>query len=236
MILPALALLVGLAPQAWAQMAGSPDSFTPRPVPTAALPKLTPRVPPSEKATGKDIPQPRAALLPLPVVAPPLSPSMTPSMPPQLAPESAPAPAAVVEAKPVEAPAAVAAAVPLPARKPERAPAKPSATGAPPKTSSAAKASYAKASKEDRGCALPDDMPDRRRSATPGLAVGSTARVRADANLRVAPFCDAKVKDVLEDGETVTVMGVEGSWYQVGRRGRVMGYVGAALLAGVKKR
>lgn len=224
MLLPALALLAGPAPGALAQTTGGPDSVTPRPAPTAALPKLTVRVPPSEK----NAPQPRAALLPLPVVAPPLSPLILPPL--------APAPVAVVEAKPVEAPAVVAAAGPLPARKPEREPAKPSSASAPPKAPSAPKASYAKASKEDRGCALPDDMPDHRRSATPSLAVGSTARVRADANLRVAPFCDAKVKDVLEDGETVTVMGVEGRWYQVGRRGRAMGYVGAALLAGVKKR
>ena len=224
MLLPALALLAAAAPDALAQTAGGPDSFTPRPAPTAALPKLTARVPPSEK----NAPHPHAALLPLPVVAPPLS--------PLLAPPLASAPVAVEEAKPVEAPVTVAAAAPLPARKPERAPAKSSAASAPPKASSAPATSYAKASKEDRGCALPDDMQNQRRSATPSLAVGSTARVLADANLRVAPFCDAKVKDVLEDGETVTVMGIEGRWYQVGRRGRAMGYVGAALLAGVKKR
>jgi Bacterial SH3 domain. len=212
MLLPALALLAGLAPGALAQQAGGPDTFTPRPAPTADLQKLTVRA-----ATGKAIPQPRAALLPAPVVAPPLSPLMAPVAPP------------VVEAKAVDVATAVTAG-PLPARKPERAPAKPPAVSAPPK------ASYAKASKEDRGCALPDDMPDHRRSTAPGLAVGSTARVLADANLRVAPFCDAKVKDVLEVGETVTVMGVQGRWYQVGRRGKAMGYVGAALLAGVKKR
>ncbi|MBP2313358.1 SH3 domain-containing protein [Azospirillum soli] len=95
-----------------------------------------------------------------------------------------------------------------------------------------AKGSYAKASKEDRGCALPDDIPENRR---PSIAVGTTARVLADANLRVAPACDAKVRDVLEDGETVTVMGVSGSWYKVGRRGRALGYVGAALLGAAKR-
>lgn len=94
------------------------------------------------------------------------------------------------------------------------------------------KGSYAKASKEDRGCALPDDIPEKRR---PSIAVGSTARVLADANLRVAPACDAKVRDVLEDGETVTVMGVSGGWYKVGRRGRALGYVGAALLGAAKR-
>ena len=94
------------------------------------------------------------------------------------------------------------------------------------------KGSYAKASKEDRGCALPDDIPEKRR---PSIAVGTTARVLADANLRVAPACDAKVRDVLEDGETVTVMGVSGGWYKVGRRGRALGYVGAALLGAAKR-
>ena len=61
-------------------------------------------------------------------------------------------------------------------------------------------------------------------------------RVRAAANLRVAPFCDAKVADVLERGETVTVMTAFGSWYEVGRNGRSLGFVGASLLAGTKGR
>lgn len=95
-----------------------------------------------------------------------------------------------------------------------------------------AKGSYAKASKEDRGCALPGDVPENRR---PAIAVGSAARVLADANLRVAPACDAKVRDVLEDGESVTVMGVSGGWYKVGRQGRMLGYVGAALLGTAKR-
>lgn len=100
---------------------------------------------------------------------------------------------------------------------------------------------YPKASKEDRGCALPDDIaesraesrPDRRRKT---IAAGATVRVLADANLRVAPACDAKVKDVLEEGETVTVLGVSGGWYQVGRRGRALGYVGGSLLAETRGR
>lgn len=87
---------------------------------------------------------------------------------------------------------------------------------------------YAKASREDTGCALPDDFPASRRRAT--IAGGSVARVLADANLRVAPACDAKVQDVLERGETVTVLDAVGSWYRVGRGGRTLGYVGASLL------
>lgn len=91
---------------------------------------------------------------------------------------------------------------------------------------------YAKADREDRGCALPDDLPGTRRV----LPSGSVARVLADANLRVAPACDAKVEDVLEDGERVTILGATGSWYRVGRKGKPLGYVGGALLAPVKPR
>ncbi|MCG5242556.1 SH3 domain-containing protein [Azospirillum doebereinerae] len=93
---------------------------------------------------------------------------------------------------------------------------------------------YAKAAPEDRGCALPDDLPGETRR--PLLPAGTVARVLADANLRVAPACDAKVEDVLERGERVTVQDSTGSWYRVGREGRSLGYVGAALLVPVKGR
>ncbi|MBP2232856.1 uncharacterized protein YgiM (DUF1202 family) [Azospirillum agricola] len=93
---------------------------------------------------------------------------------------------------------------------------------------------YAKASREDKGCALPDDIPTARRRAP--LPAGSVARVLADANLRVAPACDARVEDVLESGERVTVLEAAGSWYRVGRKGRTLGYVGAALLGAAKSR
>ncbi len=93
---------------------------------------------------------------------------------------------------------------------------------------------YAKASRADNGCALPDDMPATRRRAP--LPIGSVARVQADANLRVAPACDAKVADVLDSGERVTVLDAAGSWYKVGRKGRAAGYVGAALLGPAKSR
>ncbi|MDQ2105454.1 SH3 domain-containing protein [Azospirillum isscasi] len=100
------------------------------------------------------------------------------------------------------------------------------------------KGGYAKAPKEDRGCALPDHIAEERSAETrrPAIAVGTRVRVRAAANLRVAPFCDAKVKDVLEKGETVTVLAVFGSWYEVGRSGRSLGFVGASLLTGGKSR
>ena len=91
---------------------------------------------------------------------------------------------------------------------------------------------YAKADREDRGCALPDDLPGRVKR--PQLAAGSIARLRAAGNLRVAPVCDAKVLDVLEAGERVTVLEAVGGWYKVGRKGKALGYVGAALLAPLK--
>ncbi|MBP2292328.1 SH3 domain-containing protein [Azospirillum rugosum] len=220
--LPVPALFAGLvlaATAAQAESPATPDRFTPRPPPTAVLPALTPRA-----APGKDAPQPHQALRPLPVVSSPLAPLLESFSAPGESP-AAPVASAPEVGRPEPTPAA-----PLPGRKPERvaqaAPAKPSA--------SASFKGYAKASREDRGCALPDDLPETRRA--PALSVGAIARVRADANLRVAPFCDAKVKDVLEDGETVTVTGVHGAWVEVSRRGRVLGYVGAALLAAAKTR
>ncbi|BAI73288.1 hypothetical protein AZL_026500 [Azospirillum sp. B510] len=105
------------------------------------------------------------------------------------------------------------------------APPKPTATPKPDR--------YAKADPEDRGCALPDSLPDR--AQRPRLPEGTVARLRAAGNLRVAPVCDAKVLDVLEAGGRVTVMEAAGDWYKVGRRGKALGYVGAALLAPVTR-
>ncbi|XWZ90364.1 SH3 domain-containing protein [Azospirillum sp. B2RO_4] len=92
---------------------------------------------------------------------------------------------------------------------------------------------YAKADPEDRGCALPDDLPER--AQRPRLPGGTVARLRAAANLRVAPVCDAKVLDVLDEGERVTVLEAAGGWYKVGRKGKALGYVGSALLAPLRR-
>lgn len=103
-----------------------------------------------------------------------------------------------------------------------------------PAPAASAPTSYAKAARGDRGCALPDDRPAQKQRTT--LPVGAHARATADANLRVAPACDAKVLDVLDAGERVTVQAVNGSWYRVARRNRTVGYVGAALLVGTSER
>ncbi|KAA0680316.1 SH3 domain-containing protein [Roseomonas genomospecies 6] len=191
-------------------------TFTPRPPPTALLPRLTPL-----GRTGKGAPQAQAPLLPLPALATP-----TPATPEQAAaPKDEPPPSTATDA----------AAPPLPVRKPD-APAPVAAAESPP--ANRFKGGYAKASKEDRGCALPDHIAEERSAETrrPTIATGTRVRVLAAANLRVAPYCDAKVKDVLERGETVTVMGAFGSWYEVGRNGRSLGFVGASLLRGTKGR
>ncbi|WP_298374604.1 SH3 domain-containing protein [Azospirillum sp.] len=103
-----------------------------------------------------------------------------------------------------------------------------------PAPAASAPTSYAKAARGDRGCALPDDRPAQKQRTT--LPVGAHARATADANLRVAPACDAKVLDVLDAGERVTIQAVNGSWYRVARRNRTVGYVGAALLVGTSER
>ncbi|PWC80988.1 hypothetical protein TSH100_28460 [Azospirillum sp. TSH100] len=92
---------------------------------------------------------------------------------------------------------------------------------------------YAKADPEDRGCALPGDLPGRMKR--PQLSGGTVVKLRAAGNLRVAPVCDAKVLDVLEAGERVTVLEAIGGWYRVGRKGKTLGYVGAALLTPVAR-
>lgn len=92
---------------------------------------------------------------------------------------------------------------------------------------------YARADREDRGCALPDELPGR--VQRPKLSGGTVARLRAAGNLRVAPVCDAKVLDVLEAGERVTVLEAIGGWYKVGQKGKALGYVGAPLLAPVAR-
>lgn len=92
---------------------------------------------------------------------------------------------------------------------------------------------YAKADREDRGCTLPGGLPERSQAAR--LPPGTVARLRAAGNLRVAPVCDAKVLDVLDAGERVTVIETVGGWYKIGRKGKAPGYVAAALLAPAKR-
>ena len=82
-------------------------------------------------------------------------------------------------------------------------------------------------------CALPSDLPSKRSAS---IAEGAAARVLADANVRQSPACNAKVLDVLEEGETVTVTGASGTWYRVARRGRTLGYVSAPLLGEARGR
>ncbi|TWA62461.1 SH3 domain-containing protein [Azospirillum baldaniorum] len=219
--LPLLGLLALLGgPQAQAEEAE--PTFTPRPPPTAVLPRLTPL-----GMAAKVAPQGLAPLLPVPVLTAPAPSTATTA--------AEPATAAAPAAEPPVPTTTDALAGPLPARKPA-GPTPAEVAESPP--ANRFKGGYAKASKEDRGCALPGPIAEERSADTrrPAIAVGTRVRVRAAANLRVAPFCDAKVADVLERGETVTVMAAFGSWYEVGRNGRSLGFVGASLLAGAKGR
>lgn len=84
------------------------------------------------------------------------------------------------------------------------------------------------------GCALPRDLPDTRGRSP--LHEGSIARALADANIRRSPACNAPVLDVLEEGDTVTVTGITGTWYRVARKGRMLGYISTPLLGQAKRR
>ena len=83
------------------------------------------------------------------------------------------------------------------------------------------------------GCALPDDLPANARVP---VAAGTRVRVVSDAYLRAGPGCNARVLDVLEKGETVTVLGNRGTWHEVARDGRVLGFVSGALLVPARGR
>ena len=84
------------------------------------------------------------------------------------------------------------------------------------------------AGKSDDGCALPRNFTA---PAGPPPGEGATVRALAAANIRQTPACNAPVLDVLETGETVTVVGTSGTWSRVARRGRTLGYVSSILLA-----
>ncbi|NUB15550.1 hypothetical protein GAY28_24990, partial [Azospirillum brasilense] len=167
-----------------AQADEAEPTFTPPPPPTAVRPRLTPL-----GTLGKAAPQGRPRWLPVPGLAPPAPPT------------ARPAPAKHAAAAPTAEPPVTTDpemnSAPLPARKPP-IPALAAVTESSP--TNRFKGGYAKASKEDRGCALPCHITEERSANTrrPTIAVGTRVRVRAAANLRVAPFCDAKVADVLE--------------------------------------
>lgn len=255
------------------------DRLTPRPPPTAVLPKATPvHAEPRGKA-----PAGLAVLLPLPVVPAPLSPVFVPGEALPVAP--APSAAAPPPAKPKPAPA--------PEKLPEKLVVeKKTAEKKPAEKKSSARTVYAKddvyvraapdrggkvldalepgaavelvpgeaeagwarvarngkvlgwvssgflldrapSRTSDDGCALPPDFPSKR--GTP-IAEGSAARALADANIRQSPACNARVLDVLEEGDAVTVTGSSGTWYRVARKGRTLGYVSAPLLGEAKGR
>ncbi|WP_448192696.1 SH3 domain-containing protein [Azospirillum sp. sgz301742] len=281
-----LGLVLAAAPVgALAQAQTQPDRLTPRPPPTAVLPKATP----VHTEPKGNAPAGLAVLLPLPVAPVPLSPVSVPGEPPAAAPPAAVASPAV--ASPAVPPAAVPPIVVPPPAKPKPAVAEaPKPVPAPEKKASEKKAGprtvYAKddvyiratpglggkvldalepgaavelvpgeaedgwvrvarngkalgwvsskflldrapGGRSADGCALPPDFPSRRGAP---IAEGSAARALADANIRKSPACNATVLDVLEEGETVTVTAVSGTWYRVARRGRTLGYVSATLL------
>ena len=257
------------------------DRLTPRPPPTAVLPKATPvHAEPKGKA-----PAGLAALLPLPTAPIPLSPVSAPG-------ESPPVVAAQpVAIAPPAAPPAVKPKATVAEAKPAPAPQKPAEKKATekkagPRTVYAKDDVYVRATPgtdgkvldalepgaavelvpgeaedgwarvarngkalgwvsskflADRppsgvsadGCALPPDFPSTRGNP---IAEGSAARALADANIRQTPACNARVLDVLEEGDTVTITGSSGTWYRVARRGRTLGYISAPLLGEAKGR
>ncbi len=68
-------------------------------------------------------------------------------------------------------------------------------------------------------------------SAHKPLHEGAIARALTDTKIRQSPACNAKVLDILEEDDKVTVIGLTGAWYHVARKGRTLGYISAPLLA-----
>jgi SH3-like domain-containing protein len=62
------------------------------------------------------------------------------------------------------------------------------------------------------------------------ISPGGSGRALADANLRAAPSCDARVLDVLNRGARVTVIDREGDWYRVEGQGWQRVYVHRSML------
>ncbi|HYG89551.1 MAG TPA: SH3 domain-containing protein [Azospirillum sp.] len=274
-----LSLLLVAALPAVAQQREEPG-FTPRPVPTAVVPKLTPL---AAGPKGKG-PVALAPLLPLPIVAAPLSPVTVPGEPPPAPLPATPpglplkpkAPETAAEAaKPASPPAEkkvekaatrtvytkddvfvraipgrdgkvldaleIGTALELLPGEDDEAWARVARNGkvlgyvarnylvdrAPGRTAAA------QSDDDGDGCALPRDFPSTRGKPLPE---GATASALADANIRQSPACNAKVLDVLEEGDTVTITGLTGTWYRVARKGRTLGYISVPLLGQAKGR
>lgn len=83
---------------------------------------------------------------------------------------------------------------------------------------------------EDRACVPPDEE----RATAARVAVGSRGRAVTDAYVRAEPSCSARVIDLLEEGQTVTVTARTGDWYEVRGQGWPRAYVAVPLLAPVR--
>ncbi|HYH18050.1 MAG TPA: SH3 domain-containing protein [Azospirillum sp.] len=247
--LPALLalLLTAAAPAALAQNGQAPaaeERLTPRALPTPVAPKLTPVLPPGTK--GRDVPNPAAAMLPLPMVAPPLSPVTVPGAPP---PPPALRPEPPVVAAPPAAPLPAGQAAPLPPRKPEAAAPPPAfivpvpppvVAPAPPPAPSTVTA----VRPPPEAPAAPPPPPPAAAKPSDANAVkgagkasgkekggGRPAWAKDDVYVRATPDRNGKVLTALLPGEKVEVLpdGVD-RWSRVARNGKVLGYVASSFL------
>lgn len=80
--------------------------------------------------------------------------------------------------------------------------------------------------REESGCELPEDLPPFNGPVLPGTLM----RGWVAANMRRAPNCYARILDVLELGNTVTVLEYDNGWYRVTGQEWSSVWIGAKLL------
>lgn len=227
-----LALLAPVTPS-WAGAAE--PGFTPRAAPTALVPAFT--------AIGPDVRalrlNPAGPFLPAPQLRGPLEP-VKPPLPAAPPPAPVPAPAPVATLPTVVVSAALLR--PMPAAPPvtvkaEKPAARSSAPPAPAVKKTTPRPATAPAltdfSAWEGICLLPEELPPQGGVARPGRRL----RVLTDAFIRVAPDCGARILDVLETGEVVTVLGggADG-WYRARNPDWPEFWIGARLLAPTQQR
>lgn len=89
-----------------------------------------------------------------------------------------------------------------------------------------------RATGDDAACSFPDGFS----ADEAALASGARARARVDSFMRAEPSCTARVLDVLERGDVVTILEAEDGWYAVRSQGWPRAYIGSRLLGPAEPR
>lgn len=226
--------------------AKAPETFTPRPQPTAVAPALTPLAP---GLPAVDHPEAGLVLTPVPVLPDPLGdpmfagappaipeplarPPVIPAAPPAQPPSSPPPVVATSESVPGAAVPDV-SAMPRSPVTPGRKPPVPRPSRDELEAREVHGTPVADFREFEKACDMPEGAPEDYRVVPPGTRL----RARVPVFMRMAPHCRARILDVLERDAVVTVLGGgENGWYRVRGQGWPAAWVGGRLLAPVPQR